>query len=78
MPEIQGGNLVPDAEDTRVAEFKADLDTGINWLDNAQSGWGGLAPAEKQAWLLTNFGTVLYIQMRVLIFIRWLVNRIRV
>jgi hypothetical protein len=78
MPEIIGGNLVPDAEDTKVAEFKADLDTGINWLDNAQSGWDALTPAEKQTWFLANFGAVLYIQMRVLIFIRWLVNRIKV
>lgn len=78
MPEIIGGNLAPSANDTAIAEFKADLDTGINWLDNAQSGWDALTPAEKQAWLLANFGMVLYIQMRVLVFIRWLVNRLRI
>ena len=75
MPKIIGGNLVPSIDDTKVAEFKAELDTGINWLDNAQSGWNALTPAEKQTWLLDNFGKVLLINRRVLVFIRWLVKR---
>lgn len=78
MPLIQNGNLVPDADDTAKAEFMDDLDNGINWLDNAQSGWDALTPAEKQTWFLNNFDAVLYIQMRVLKFIRWLVKRIKV
>lgn len=78
MPEIIGGNLVPSVDDTAIAEFKADLDNRINWLDNAQSDWDALTPAEKQTWFLNNFDAVLYIILRVLKFIRWLVKRIRI
>ena len=76
MADIVDGNLVASADDNAVAEFKADLDTRINWLDNAQDGWDALTAAQKQTWLLGNFGTLLYINLRVLKFIRWLVNRL--
>ena len=76
MPEIVNGNLVADADDTAVAEFRADLDTGIDWLDSARIAWPGLTSAQKQAWLFNSFDTVLLINVRVLKFIRWLVLRL--
>ena len=76
MPEIIGGNLVPSADDTAVADFKADLNNGINWLQNAYDAWPGMTNPEKQTWLLNNFDTVLFILLRILKFIRWLTKRL--
>lgn len=76
MPIVDGGNLVATADDDAAAEFRAELNTGINWVDNAHSAWPGMSNAEKQAWLLNNFDTVLLIILRLLKFVRGLVKRI--
>lgn len=77
MPEIVGGNLVPTADDTAIAEFMADLDNGVNWLQGAYDSWPGLSKQLKDTWVEDNLGAVLYILLRVLKFIRWVVNRLR-
>lgn len=76
MPIIENGNLVADVDDDAAQEFRDELDTGITWLSNAQSGWDSLSASEKQSWLLNNFDTVLLINLRVLKFIKWLVKRL--
>ena len=76
MPNIQDGNLVPTADDTAKAEFMADLDNGVDWLQGAYDSWPSLSKQQKDDWMENNLGTVLYILLRVLRFIRWLVKRI--
>ena len=59
-----------------VKEFWDDLGNGIDWLENAYVGWDALTNTGKQAWLANNFGTVLYINYRVLRFLRWFIKAI--
>ena len=54
----------------------ADLDNGVDWLQGAYDSWPGLSKQQKDDWMEDNLGTVLYILLRILRFIRWLVRRI--
>ena len=74
-----------------VKEFWDDLGNGIDWLEahrqtwqSSSDAWGGLTNAQKQTQLLDNFGVLLgdfsallYINYRVLIFIRWLIKALK-
>jgi len=74
-----------------VKEFWDDLGNGIDWLEthrqtwqDSSDAWGGLTNAQKQTQLLDNFGVLLgdfsallYINYRVLIFIRWLIKALK-
>ena len=74
-----------------VRLFWDDLGNGIDWLEahrqtwqSSSDAWDGLTNAQKQTQLLNNFGvllgdfsTLLYINYRVLIFIRWLIKALK-
>ena len=74
-----------------VKEFWNDLGNGIDWLEahrqtwqSLSDAWDGLTPTQKQTQLLNNFGVLLgdfsallYINYRVLIFIRWLIKALK-
>jgi len=74
-----------------VKEFWNDLGNGIDWLEahrqtwqSSSDAWDGLTNAQKQTQLLDNFGVLLgdfsallYINYRVLIFIRWLIKALK-
>jgi len=74
-----------------IKEFWNDLGNGIDWLEahrqtwqSSSDAWDGLTNAQKQTQLLDNFGVLLgdfsmllYINYRVLIFIRWLIKALK-
>ena len=71
-----------------VRQFWDDLGNGIDWLEahrqtwqSSSDAWDGLTNAQKQTQLLDNFGVLLgdfaallYINYRVLRFIRWIIK----